>query len=865
MAFASPGVSIKEIDLTPTVNVSDQNIGAVVIAAESGPVDEVIYVTSEKELVEIFGKPNEKNYESWFAANTIIQYGGIAAVVRPSGSSSGLLTANSDGLTNLLVKNKTQFEKYSEPGNTVNFKFAARTAGSRFNALKVVAVDHGADQVINYNLTTGKITTIGTATGTARTTYNGVSGTVTGSVAGNGATFNVTVSGSTYSVTVVTPGTNYSAGEQSVTIPGTSLGGTSPTNDLSLGVTVIGGAISNLVGVTGTAKTSYTGVPLGSGGATATINKSGTTYTATLTAGGENYTAPTSITVLGSLVGGTDGTNNVTIPVTAVVEDPTVDAGDVVVIKNGVTTVGTGWVYKIDTTNNKLYLTLNDSTKRVPSDSNTYSITNNAGTPVTLIAAGDIASVENDYYDTLEYAPGLKWRDIAPQPGTSFGVQKLGGRFDEMHILVLDEQGTIAGERNAIIEKYTFVSKAKDGGNLDGALTYFHDVISQKSTYIYPGAGTGINFYSASSLPLDNVTLPGSSSSTVTGTIADGAASSKDRLYTLIAYNDPSDSPDGGISSSIGFTFLSAATTSKETGSNYTAADLTSAIETGYDIFSDAEEFNDIDFLIPGTMSGQLINRLITIAEARRDCMVVASPSRSSVTGSETTTQKTDLIVDFFANINRSSFAILDSGYKYIYDKYNQKYRFVPCAADVAGLCISTTINSETWFSPAGYNRGNLRNATKLAYSPKQSERDRLYNNAINPIVSFPGQGIVLFGDKTALNSTSAFSRINVRRLFVEIEKNIARFAKFQLFEVNDDVTRSSFKAAVEPYLRGVQGRRGIYDFLVVCDETNNTSDVIDRNEFNAEIYIQPARSINYITITFIATRTGVSFGELTQ
>jgi phage tail sheath protein FI len=707
MAFASPGVSIKEIDLTPTVNVSDQNIGAVVIAAESGPVDEVIYVTSEKELVEIFGKPNEKNYESWFAANSIIQYGGIAAVVRPSGSSSGLLTANSDGLTNLLVKNKTQFEKYSEPGNTVNFKFAARTAGSRFNALKVVAVDHGADQVVTY---------------------------------------------------------------------------------------------------------------------------------------------------------------------TTIDNDPVYAAGDYIKIVNTTPnpdeTVGYGWIYKVDTTNKKLYITLEDSTNRLPASTTASALAGYTllkADNTTLVAAGDIASVVNDYYDSLEYAPGLKWRDIAPQPGTSFGVQKLGGRFDEMHILVLDEQGTIAGERNAIIEKYTFVSKAKDGGNLDGALTYFHDAISQKSTYIYPGAGTGINFYSASSLPLDNVTLPGSSSSTVTGTIADSAASSKDRLYTLIAYNDPSDSPDGGISSSIGFTFLSAATTSKETGSNYTAVDLTSAIETGYDIFSDAEEFNDIDFLIPGTMSGQLINRLITIAEARRDCMVVASPSRSSVTGSETTSQKTDLIVDFFANINRSSFAILDSGYKYIYDKYNQKYRFVPCAADVAGLCISTTINSETWFSPAGYNRGNLRNATKLAYSPKQSERDRLYNNAINPIVSFPGQGIVLFGDKTALNSTSAFSRINVRRLFVEIEKNIARFAKFQLFEVNDDVTRSSFKAAVEPYLRGVQGRRGIYDFLVVCDETNNTSDVIDRNEFNAEIYIQPARSINYITITFIATRTGVSFGELTQ
>jgi phage tail sheath protein FI len=208
---------------------------------------------------------------------------------------------------------------------------------------------------------------------------------------------------------------------------------------------------------------------------------------------------------------------------------------------------------------------------------------------------------------------------------------------------------------------------------------------------------------------------------------------------------------------------------------------------------------------------------------------------------------------------------MFDSGYKYIYDKYNDVYRYVPCAADVAGLCVSTSNNSETWFSPAGYNRGQVRNATKLAYSPKQAERDRLYTDRINPIVAFPGQGIVLFGDKTALASPSAFDRINVRRLFVELEKNIANFSKYQLFEINDELTRSGFRSAIEPYLRGVQGRRGIYDFLVVCDTTNNTPDVIDRNELVAEIFIKPARTINYITITFVATRTGVSFNELTN
>ena len=286
-------------------------------------------------------------------------------------------------------------------------------------------------------------------------------------------------------------------------------------------------------------------------------------------------------------------------------------------------------------------------------------------------------------------------------------------------------------------------------------------------------------------------------------------------------------------------------------------------IVTGYNLVEDPEVFGDIDFLVPGYISASVAVRLINICEKRKDCIAVVSPERSDVINSNTSTKKTDDIIDFFNTLPSTSYAIYDSGYKYIYDKYNDVYRYVPCAADVAGLCLSTTINSETWFSPAGYNRGQIRNATKLAFSPKQAERDRLYTSRINPVVAFPGEGIVLFGDKTALASPSAFDRINVRRLFIELEKNIADFSKYQLFEINDELTRAGFRAAVEPYLRGVQGRRGIYDFLVVCDSSNNTADVIDRNELVAEIYIKPARSINFITITFVATRTGASFSEL--
>lgn len=673
MAFASPGVSIKEVDLTPTINVSDQNVGAVVIAAETGPVDTVTFVSSEKELIDTFGKPNDNNYESWYAASTIIQYGGIVAVVRPTSSNIVLRSASDAGLSNFIIKSKFDFDNYTGTA----FKFAGRSAGSLFNSIKVVAVDHGADQIITY---------------------------------------------------------------------------------------------------TGT--------------------------------------------------------------------DPSVVAGDAIRILNGGTLLGTGWIYKVDTTANTLHIILNDSTKRIPSSSSeitTYSITDNAGTPVVLVAAGEIGSVSNTYYDNLEYASGLKWRDVAPQPGTSSSVASKGGRFDEMHILVLDEDGIITGTPNTILEKYLFVSKAKDASTLDGSLVYFHTAIAERSKYIFPGYSTGLDFIGTSKIALEGVT-----NTTI------GETNSANKVFSPIL--------SSGVSV-LGFSLTGGTDYDFTTDS----ADISAAVTNGYELFRDSETFNDIDFLIPGTISADRAAKVIDIAESRRDCVAVISPRRSDVINSSPSSVKTENIVDFFSGIVSSSFAMFDSGYKYIYDKFNDTYRYVPCAADVAGLCINTTINSETWFSPAGYNRGNLRNATKLAYSPKQNERDRLYTNRINPIVSFPGQGIVLFGDKTALSSPSAFNRINVRRLFIELERNVAGFSKFQLFEMNDEVTRSSFKAAVEPYLRGVQGRRGIYDFLVVCDETNNTADVIDRNEFNAEIYIKPARSINFITITFVATRTGISFGELTQ
>ena len=276
-----------------------------------------------------------------------------------------------------------------------------------------------------------------------------------------------------------------------------------------------------------------------------------------------------------------------------------------------------------------------------------------------------------------------------------------------------------------------------------------------------------------------------------------------------------------------------------------------------------------IDFIIAGPSGTSdanalaKITSLVNIAEERRDCMVFVSPRRGNVIGISNTTTITTNIVNFFKQLPSSSYMVFDSGYKYIYDKYNDVYRYVPTNGDIAGLCLQTNEISEPWFSPAGFQRGVLRNAIKLAYTPNKAQRDQLYANRVNPVVSFPGQGVVLYGDKTALGFASAFDRINIRRLFLTVERVISSAAKSQLFEQNDEAQRSLFINIVEPYLRDVQGRRGVVDFLVKCDSSNNTPEAVDRGEFYAEVFLKPTRTINYVQLTFVATRTGVSFAEV--
>ena len=395
--------------------------------------------------------------------------------------------------------------------------------------------------------------------------------------------------------------------------------------------------------------------------------------------------------------------------------------------------------------------------------------------------------------------------------GTSEYASSRGGANDELHIIVIDEDGKFSGSANTILEKYAFVSKASDAIAADGASNYYKTVINNKSRYVWwmghqPGASNWGN--AAAATTYTNINVPFSASMTA------------------------------GADGTIGNTEIVAA----------------------YAKYANADSV-DVSLMISGPGNATVAAALISTAESRKDVMVFLSPTRASVVdnaGSESTA-----IISYRDGLTSSSYAVMDSGYKYQYDKYNDVYRYVPLNGDIAGVCARTDLERDPWFSPGGLNRGVIRNAIKLSWNPTKTERDDLYVKGINPVVTFQGEGTVLFGDKTLLSRPSVFDRINVRRLFIVLEKTVARAARSSLFEFNDQFTRAQFVNLVEPYLREVQGRRGITDFRVVCDESNNTSEVIDRNEFVGDIYIKPARSVNFIQLNFVAVRTGVAFDEI--
>ena len=409
-------------------------------------------------------------------------------------------------------------------------------------------------------------------------------------------------------------------------------------------------------------------------------------------------------------------------------------------------------------------------------------------------------------------------------PTTTDDVSAAGGSLDEMHIAVIDEDGGITGTAGEILETFAGVSQAHDAKDASGNSNYYPDVLYRNSKFIYW---------------IDHIS-----------TLSDGLGKTGQTFDNELAnaFNVSNTSLTGGTD-------------------DYVATNA--EIATAYEKFNDKENV-DLSLLLCGPSQTSAdatgdtkATAVMDIANDRKDCVAFVSPARADVVGVANATTQTQNVVSFADGLPSTSYAVIDSGYKYMYDKYNDVYRFVPLNGDIAGLCARTDSIADPHFSPAGYNRGQIRGAVKLAFNPNQSQRDELYKARINPVVTFPGQGTVLFGDKTASGKPSAFDRINVRRLFITLEKAISTAAKFQLFEFNDEFTRAQFRNLVEPFLRDVQGRRGLTDFSVVCDETNNTSDVIDRNEFRADIFVKPARSINFIQLNFVATRSGVAFSEV--
>jgi len=476
----------------------------------------------------------------------------------------------------------------------------------------------------------------------------------------------------------------------------------------------------------------------------------------------------------------------------------------------------------------------------------------------TGVSSTTTVSSEQDWFDqqtlTTTSTTSVKWNTLADRPGTSAYAAARGSRFDEVHIVVIDGDGDITGNSGTVLEKHLGLSKAKDAEFSLGSPQYWRKFLVNGSELIFGGSQPA-------------------------GIVTTGFEKGTFNKKTDIGWDQNAE----------GISFAGAGNTNSgfSSGTDYdgkvaisSTGALTaglSGLVTGYGLFENTEQF-DVDFVLMGSAgydkedAQALANKCIAVAEARKDAVAFISPYRGAAL-TDTTNDRavtvnsaekiTENVISFFAPVTSSTYAVFDSGYKYMFDRFANTFRYVPLNGDIAGLCARNDANNFPWFSPAGTNRGAILNAVKLAYNPSKSQRDRLYSNRVNPVIFSPGAGIVLFGDKTGFAKSSAFDRINVRRLFLFLEDSISAAAKDQLFEFNDEITRTNFVNIVEPFLRDVQAKRGIFDFVVVCDETNNTAAIIDNNEFVADIFIKPARSINFIGLTFVATRTGVSFEEV--
>ncbi len=832
---AAPGITVNEIDLTRgTSDAITTNVGGLCGAFQKGPVDELIKVETEAEFERTFGKPTDENYEYWWTVSNFLNYSGVCYVVRcddsigdEGGSNLQKMRCSADILDNNeqgpYIKNEDHFleDVFNGNGNAVtDARFVSRTPGTWGNGIAIATIDAGADYqtylesgaksntdgsdvnidvVFDNELPGGQ--NIGTYTKVAAVNPNGIKVGSFVFAAGSG-----TVSNPSKKAFI----RNYEDGVFSLIEFG--------DDQFQVGDVMRTTTDDNTIIQSGVILDAYTqGVQkfYDSYGASTSLFTDGVDGTLM----NDSTDAPNQYLLLEYAVD-SDQQNRQIVNSIFERQTYTVTEGTKFgwtlnpranqrATKGGPVDLGETYMFNF---NRKLWVNLYETT--------TGDMLTDGVNTFTIRAAGD-------WYNQQIAFQGIPWYRFASRPGTSPNATDRGATNDEMNILVFDSTGYFTGTKGNLLESYVGVSKLNGAITTEGERNYYMDQINRRSLYIYANA------------PVSGLTNE---------------------------LNDDRDDVGIPIGDGVDCAYIYPGTRVLTGGVDQLSASL-GELQEAYSKF-DRENVSDLDYILQGPSENNLddavakANFLISIVEERRDCMAFLSPPRYAVINQGDKERVTDLIIQWANELSSSSYTVIDSGYKYMYDRFNDEYRHVPLNGDVAGTLTYSSFRSEPWYSPAGFARGLIRNVVKLSYNPSKTQRDSLYTARVNPVVTFPGEGTVLFGDKTALGYSSAFDRINVRRLFLVVEKEIAKMSRTTLFEFNDDVTRTLFKNNVNPFLREVQAKRGMYDFLVVCDETNNSPEIIDRNEFVADIYIKPAKSINFISLNFVATKTGVVFDE---
>ena len=811
---ASPGIIVNEIDLTRgTADAITTNVGALVGPFQKGPVDEFTLVETEAELQRVYGDPTDYNYQYWYTASNFLEYGGVILICRADDASGGAQTMKNacagvtDPANAPYIKNEDDFEDNFLLSGSVPGQFVARNPGTWANGLAVAVIDAGADyySILGTTAATKMVKNPGAGTPAASDSTVFSNTTETGTSVGKYV--EVAAGGTTMSVK------DYVYLSQSNTSPDT-------TNDAAGFISSVENGIYTIC-VTTTANMVLT---------------PGTPQYLVKTEGGTSATdAVTGVEDVGKFIlysveaGRSDVINIIFQPHTLTAQQ-------------GHDLYGAKWritprVGDRQQTTLGQYYSWNETTQVW---SNTFEPVDTVSFFYDATYVFTLEVAENWYDQQIAFA-GIPWSRFASRPGTSLNAAERGAVNDEMNLIVYDKDGTFTGSKGNTLLQLPGISKGRNTLTVEGSNNFYVEIVNKFANFIFAVDNPLVYAYGSNNGSVD------------TGTTSGNINFGKEAVGTAVA--------DG-----VDYQYIQVQSYVLGGGADQLVATLGER-QIGYDRLTN-EEYTTLDYVLQGPSEGNIANSIslanfiISIVEERRDCMAFISPMYTDVVGQNDTERITQNLLNFYNNLTSSSYAVFDSGYKYQYDRWNDQYRYIPLNADVAGCMVRSSILAEPWFSPAGLSRGQILNVTSLPYNPSKKQRDLLYPARINPVVTFPGEGTVLFGDKTALAYTSAFDRINVRKLFLIVEKQIAKLSRVFLFEFNDEITRALFKNNVNPFLRDVQAKRGIFDFLVVCDETNNTPEVIDRNEFIADIYIKPSRSINFITLNFVATKTGVSFDE---